>query len=318
MPWLIGVDEAGYGPNLGPFVMSSVACRVPEGLSEGDLWQALRTAVRRHGEADDGRLLIADSKLVYSPARGLPALETGVLTVLGNMARSLATLADLLAHLCPAADLGAECWFTGTTPLPTAAGRDGIGAARERLAAACAETGIVWGRVCSAVVCPGRFNALLDRWGSKGVVLGLCLAELLRCNHEPDDGDEPVCYVVDKHGGRNNYAALLQQAVPEGAVLAEEEGRLRSVYRVVGGRRPLRLMFAPRADAEHLCVALASMVSKYLRELCMREFNGFWQAQVPGLKATAGYPGDAGRFWEVIRPAALRLGLAEDALWRRK
>src|SRR5437016_4219233 len=31
MPWLIGMDEAGYGPNLGPFVMSAVACKVPEG-----------------------------------------------------------------------------------------------------------------------------------------------------------------------------------------------------------------------------------------------------------------------------------------------
>src|SRR3989442_1432980 len=82
MPWIIGIDEAGYGPNLGPLVMTSVACRVPNELAEGDLWDVLKSAVRRHPSEDDGRLLIEDSKLVYSPARGLLDLETGVIAAL--------------------------------------------------------------------------------------------------------------------------------------------------------------------------------------------------------------------------------------------
>ena len=101
-------------------------------------------------------------------------------------------------------------------------------------------------------------------------------------------------------------------------VVAHEEGRARSVYSFLAPGRRMRLTFQPRADAEHLCVALASMVSKYLREALMLEFNRFWQEQVPGLKPTAGYPGDAARFLEAIRPAAERLGVPEAALWRRK
>jgi ribonuclease HII len=101
-------------------------------------------------------------------------------------------------------------------------------------------------------------------------------------------------------------------------VVAVEEGPLRSRYRVEGLGRELHLTFEPRADAAHPAVALASMVSKYLRELLMREFNAFWQAHVPGLLPTAGYPGDAGRFLAAIRPAAARLGIPEAALWRRK
>jgi hypothetical protein len=50
----------------------------------------------------------------------------------------------------------------------------------------------------------------------------------------------------------------------------------------------------------------------------MAEFNGFWREQVPGLRPTAGYPADARRFYEAIRPAAERLGIPEAALWRRK
>jgi hypothetical protein len=60
------------------------------------------------------------------------------------------------------------------------------------------------------------------------------------------------------------------------------------------------------------------MASKYLRELLMLEFNRFWQTHVPGLKPTAGYPGDSARFLAEVRDAAARLGISEAALWRRK
>ena len=321
MAWLIGVDEAGYGPNLGPFVMTAVACRVPEDLAAADLWQALRPAVRRHGEADDGRLLVEDSKLVYAAPRGLLCLETGVLALLrAARAAGQSALADLLGGLCPAAlsALREECWYAGQTPVPLEAEAEHLGASAERLARTCAGAGLAWGHVRSVIVCPSRFNAIVDRWGSKGVVLALALGELLEGGTDPDDGTEPVSYVIDKHGGRNTYAALLQQAVPDGMVIAEEEGRERSTYRVLGLRRPVRLTFTPRAEAAHLCVALASMVSKYLRELLMREFNAFWQQHVPGLKPTAGYPGDAARFYGAIRETAAKLGIPEHCLWRRR
>ena len=133
-----------------------------------------------------------------------------------------------------------------------------------------------------------------------------------------DGFGEPIWFFVDKHGGRNNYAAMLQSALTDGMVVAFEEGRERSVYRVMGMKREVRLTFQPRADAEHFCVSLASMVSKYVREMLMKEFNQFWQTHLPELKPTAGYPGDAVRYYEAIRPVAEKLGLAEDALWRKQ
>jgi hypothetical protein len=321
MPWVVGIDEAGYGPNLGPLVMTSVACRVPEELVGGDLWLALQPAVRRYFEPEDDRFIVEDSKRVYSTARGLLGLETGVAaTVLPRVAGEGWCLADYVAWACPAAhaDLRREPWYSGACRLPLLAKADDLACAAQRFGEACAHRQITWGLVCSAVVCPSRFNEIIDRWDSKGAVLGYGLAELLAANLAALDPPEPVWFWIDKHGGRNTYAAILQNAIPEGMVVAREEGRERSVYEVIGLPRAVRLTFEPRADANHFCVALTSMLSKYLRELLMLEFNRFWQTKVPGLRATAGYPGDAARFYQQILPAAASLGIPKTVLWRRR
>jgi hypothetical protein len=321
MPWVVGIDEAGYGPNLGPFVMTSVACRVPDRLGGGDLWQALRPAVRRAHEPADGRLLIEDSKLVYSTTRGLLDLETGVVATLAPCRAGTAlSLAEYVEWASPAchAELRAEPWYAGTSRLPVLANPDEYGPVAQRFEQACAREQVAWGPVRSVVICPARFNQILDQWNSKGAVLGAGLTDLIGSNRSAAAADEPLWFFIDKHGGRNTYAALLQSAIPDGLVVAREEGRGRSTYGVLGLAREMRLTFQPRADAEHFVVALASMLSKYLREVLMREFNAFWQGHVPGLKATAGYPGDAARFFAQIRPAAARLGIAETTLWRWK
>src|ERR1700733_10422249 len=101
MAWRIGIDEAGYGPNLGPFVMTAVSCRLPDDLAEADLWQTLSAGVRRERAKDD-RLLINDSKMVYSASRGLAELETTVLSFLSEAHAPCLRSAEVLAHLCPA------------------------------------------------------------------------------------------------------------------------------------------------------------------------------------------------------------------------
>src|SRR5262249_16858042 len=130
--------------------------------------------------------------------------------------------------------------------------------------------------------------------------------------------DEPLAFFIDKHGGRNNYAAVLQHALPDAMIVAREESAGRSVYSALGLERDIRFTIQPRADIEHFCVALASMVSKYVGEALMAEFNGFWQRHIAELKPTAGYPTDATRFLKAIRPAMRQLGIDESAVWRRK
>jgi ribonuclease HII len=314
MPWIVGIDEAGYGPNLGPFVMTSVGCRVPECHRQADLWEVFREATRRPQDPACHRLVVGDSKLVYTAGKGLAELER---TVHAALTAPALTIADIVALLGPESHgaLQEEIWYLGETPLPVDAELDACKQAAITMAELCSALQIEWGPIRSVVVCPTAFNNLLNRWGSKGAVLASSVVQLLRgLPPEPDE----VIVTIDKHGGRNNYAATLQPAFPDDLVLAREEGSERSFYQTTDRGRSVEITFKPRADTEHFCVALASMVSKYLREVLMLEFNRYWQAKVPGLKATAGYPLDAPRFWKGIGPLAKKMGLPADTLWRRK
>ena len=318
--WIIGIDEAGYGPNLGPLVMTSVACRLPEDAGL-DLWKRLAPAVRRCADKSDAPLTVDDSKLVYGSAQGLLALEKNVLaTVAPWTAEATLPLAGYAERMCPEslADLRGEAWYSGATALPVEAQLGELGPLATCFTSACTGAGICWGLVRSVLVCPPRFNGLIDEWGSKGAVLAHGMTQLMRTNVRTLAGAEPLHFFIDKHGGRNSYAAMLQHALPDGMVVALEEGAGRSSYRLLGGTPEVSVTFQPRADSEHFCVALASMASKYLRELLMLEFNRFWQGHVPGLKPTAGYPGDAARYLAGIRPALEKLGLSEAAVWRKK
>src|SRR5438105_412774 len=76
MPWVIGIDEAGYGPNLGPLVQAAVALKLPEKDLAG--WRTFKSAIRRARDDDDGRTLVDDSKRVYCLENGLTLLERGI------------------------------------------------------------------------------------------------------------------------------------------------------------------------------------------------------------------------------------------------
>jgi hypothetical protein len=313
MPWVIGIDEAGYGPNLGPLVQAAVALRLPDGDASG--WEALRPVVRRSHEKADRRLLIDDSKKVYTRG-GLEALERGVWSIVGADPHTVREFLWSSDDLPPwGEDLRGETWFDCDESIPLHIDPAAEWAASEPVRVAFGEQ---WTGDYRIVPAP-RFNRIVDEFGSKAVVLSRGLIELLTSltTAVPDDG-EPLCFACDKQGGRNFYAPLIQEAFPEGSVVAERESAEESRYRVEELTREVTITFRPRADGDSVAVALASMLCKYLREVCMRQFNRYWATHVPGIKPTAGYPLDAKRFYDEIRPAMAKLGLAPDQVWRKK
>ncbi len=106
MAILIGTDEAGYGPNLGPLVVSATMWHVPDEFARADLYQTLSDFVVRPFDKspNDARVVIGDSKQLYSPANGLAQLECGVLAALGVLKLRTKTWREVWQALDSAAD----------------------------------------------------------------------------------------------------------------------------------------------------------------------------------------------------------------------
>jgi hypothetical protein len=330
MALLIGMDEAGYGPNLGPLVISATAWEVPGDPRKIDLWEKFAGIIEQTPPAEDEHIQIADSKVVYSPARGLDNLETGVMHAMalyhnGNGSGAghgshcgasalAATYRDLIRRLAirPPEELDQEPWFAGADhPVPTP-GTDARGPAwLER----CQSHNIYLRAICSDVVLTERFNGETRRHDSKGRALSEMSMQLLRHIWQAADGDshDKALIIADKHGGRNRYHEFLPIVFGDQFIRCHNESTEQSRYGV--GKAEIR--FETKSE-RHLPVALASMVSKYLRELSMLLFNRFWTARQPGLKPTAGYPLDAIRFKNDIGALQNQLGIADEILWRER
>ena len=311
----IGIDEAGYGPNLGPLVQAAAVVRSADDV---DLGAALKPCVRRADEAEDGRALIDDSKLIHVGTRGLERLERAVIGGLVGP-QMLGPWLERIACGTSREDLAAEPWYRADDSCPVAVEAAATDSAvPERFRACCRRHGVEWITERVVITPASRFNALLAGLDSKAAVLGRGLSTLLADGDRARPGSEPLEFVIDKQGGRAFYAPMIQTAFPDGWVTPLEESADRSVYRIDRLRRPVRLTFTPRADGSSIVVAAASMIAKYLREVLMRQFNQFWQDRVPNLEPTAGYPNDSKRFYGLIQRSMRELGIRADQVWRER
>jgi hypothetical protein len=172
--------------------------------------------------------------------------------------------------------------------------------------------------VRSTVVGPARFNALLSRTGSKARVHFAAFRELLHFAWGLSTDGLPTHLEGDKHGGRHFYLEPLVEALPGAWIDRGPEGPALSRYVVRASGRSMTVSLAPRADGSNGLVALASIVSKVVREVWMDQFNAFWTRRIEGLRPTAGYPVDAARFRAAIEPLARDQGLGPELWWRQR
>ncbi len=326
MPLLLaGIDEAGYGPMLGPLCVGLAVFRVadePDATKVPDLWTVLNKGVCRQparGGAHDKRrrVAVADSKelkLANSTKTSHPLihLERGVLAFLRCLAdpSCAESLNDLAYFTALGGALADHTCYHGTPRvLPVSLTQGEVAIAHNVLSKAMDTAGVKLHDLRCEVICEHRYQRIVKETSNKAettaAAFGLHLRRLWdTLGNEPED--VRLGLVCDRLGGRAQYAGLIERELPGADVAIVEETSEKSRYLVTGrdsqGRdRRCGIAFLVEGERAHLPVALASMVAKLTRELAMMRFNQHWgdahrTALGAEIKPTAGYRNDAHRW----------------------
>lgn len=298
MAILAGIDEAGFGPLLGPLVVTGVAFSVPDDALDRCLWKTLRATCTSKPSRSGRRLAIADSKKLYKPDGGVGPLERAALVMLSVLGRKPVTWRALLDDIAAGArgQLDQYPWYSGDdVALPLSGEVGDVGTRANAIRLDCAAGGVEFRDVFCEPLPEGHYNRLVSSTRNKAVVLlGLALRVMDRIMRAAPEERIRLC--VDRLGGRTHYREALSVSLPgfDMHVLEESEGR--SAYRLTRSSKVCEIEFVTGGEARHFTVALASVYSKYVRELYMAAFNRYWSGRIPGLKPTAGYYTDAQRW----------------------
>ena len=337
MRLVLGVDEAGYGPNLGPLVVAVSAWAVDSRLEVLDGLEPFAPEFKAASWTPRSAFVpFGDSKKIYQSGKGLAGLNfalrffESIFEGKPPQKRPWFELGQLAQE--DLSRVESHPWYRCKNPVK------GLGRANqvdENSEASCRfarekllKLGVRLIGFRLRVLDEAYFNECVDRLGNKSDVLGHISLELAwkvlgECmDFHSFKGIEIYC---DRQGGRKKYAGLLSQTyershresqVPFCSVVGESPKT--SLYSMRHAGIATSIRFQVHGDSL-FPPAAASMVAKWARESLMERFNGYWREVVgPGLKPTAGYAVDAARFARDIEPWITKLAIEKNQWWRRK
>lgn len=307
---LVGIDENGLGPRLGPLLVTAVGIRAGHAAAERFAFRPARGVLRKrlgdskrlvgHGNTALGE---AWARAVTRRTTGVPAgRPDDVLGALGLDERSM------LQACCPAGH-ERQCWSTEQEPFVAS---DELALEVERDLELLANDGVevVFARI--VVVCAKRLNEAAARGLSRFDVDLHAMERLVLAAREVAGVD--VRATCGKVGGYDRYSRSFG---PLSGRLhtALVEGRAKSSYRFPGVGE---IAFVRDADASHALVGLASLVGKWVRDLFMARVVRYHREADPGLPAASGYNDPiTARFVDASRLARARRGVPDECFERR-
>ncbi len=247
---IIGVDENGYGPVMGPLVVTGVCVEIkrPEAdrvkndvfhlrkFAFGDLKESKSTFSKTGAREKAAHLLFeASNNLAHFVVLPSPSLK--------NCSREEASFCISPQELC------SRVWdlFRST-----------------RMVASIDDCFSYRGVVC-ALVCPRDFNAYLRQEGKKSRVLVRVLDEIVS-SFELDGETLVVC---DNLGGTKHYSRVFPEKFCDEHL---GQGYVQTQM-ILSTGRTVPVLFAVRGDQQFPIVALASNIGKLMREIAMDALN---------------------------------------------
>lgn len=333
--YVIGVDEAGYGPNLGPLAIGASIWQVPASISLVSFASQLEPqfqAKRLQAKDRDPFVPLGDSKELYQSGVSTESLEIGVLSLLQNARNykpkgTRCLWRDLLQHcdclkLQPLNHQEQLPWYRDLDSEPPLGWLQDAPRYAALATSGLSKLETVFEGFQARLVDEIIFNQGLSEYGSKGKLLSLASLQLVKDAVDglplsDVDGIEIYC---DRHGGRSKYLELLHSVFEDVFFWIESETPQESCYRTEWKGCPLRIRFTVGGD-RFPPTSAASMIAKWLREASMDCFNAYWQSKMVELRPTAGYPVDAKRFVQDLTVAKVwetHNGLPSlEVIWRR-
>jgi len=307
MAVIFGIDEAGYGPILGPLVVSAAGFELPDELLADSLWEVLRQSVCKNKAGNMGRLIVNDSKKLHIGQGKYQLLQRAILA---HLAMQSTPIPLLFGELCRKMDFeptGKICqypWYNSTAEnWGLSYNPDDIAIAANTLAADLKHNKMRFLGIWTRPLLEGHFNQLVQATDNKATVLFQVASELIYKVWQQFGGQNPNV-VIDKHGGRSHYRQQLQRMFPDTYMKILKETETVSSYQISssagespgGTARSMKIHFLAKGDDRQLPIALASMASKYMRELFMEMLNQYFRKHCPAVAPTAGYYEDGQRF----------------------
>ena len=323
MALLVGIDEAGYGPLLGPLTVSSAAFRLPDDALRADHWAILKKAISSQKRGLFGRLLITDSKKAYNRKQGPIHLRRAVLSTLKCISPSNplpTTCAELALAICPDCfnRLGGYDWYTKLDEIPLGGDVGDVDIASAVLSKDLSDNDMQLVGLSSRCLDVGYYNKMVATVKNKSRVLFTAISGLIQEIFDLAEPGENIQIIVDRQGGRVNYRDPLQRMFQDLAISVLRQDPEDSSYELTGFGKTMRIHFVVKADARFMPVCLASMASKYLREMLIEAINTYFLSHCQDIKPTAGYWQDGLRFVADLKKHLPDLGYDENLLVRSR
>jgi len=304
MSIVVGIDEVGYGPILGPLVVSACIFSDQKPQKEAGMWNRLQRSVERQKRGLGNRILVTDSKKAYSTSSGIGHLERTVLAFSNLSCVGDMKFSNFLSLQDPYAleQIKEYPWYSKLSG--DSLSKDIY--ATQNLANNLKEEGLEFLAMMCCYTDVAEFNRIVRETENKSYTVLNSIVKLIRRAVALASllNEKDITIIADRVGGKMRYSNILSEITNSGVEVLSENEKL-SKYKLISDGRIVEIQFEVGADNNYFPVALASMNGKYIREVLLRAMCEYFAEAQPGLKPTAGYYVDGCRFVEDLEKFGL-------------